>query len=96
MASDEPLPPRVQAAMDRRDFRLLLSKSSVDPAYDPYGVLPDTDQATLVRTCETVGELIRDNFLYLLDRGELDTLRRLMEEAAEDLDELALPPAVDR
>lgn len=95
MAADETLPPRVKASIRRRDFRLLMGESSADPAYDPYGVLPDSGPPGTVRTCETVGELIRENFLYLLDRGELDTLRRLLVEAAEEYDGLALPPAVD-
>lgn len=92
MSTDTPdLPPRVQAADRRRGFRLLLAESSVDPAYDPYGVLADAPQEITVRTCRTVGELIRENFVYLLDRGEHGTLRRLMEEAADWLDEVPLP-----
>jgi hypothetical protein len=52
-------------------------------------------QEITVRTCQTVGELIRHNFLYLLDCGEHDTLRRLMEEAANWLDEVPLPTEED-
>jgi hypothetical protein len=58
-------------------------------------VLPDQQPEFTVRSCDTVGELIRENFLYLLDRGELVSLRRLLEECAEAYDDLALPPAVD-
>jgi hypothetical protein len=96
MSTDTPdLPPRVEAAERRRGFRLLRSESSVDPAYDPYGGLADAPQEITVRTCQTVGELIRHNFLYLLDCGEHDTLRRLMEEAANWLDEVPLPTEED-
>jgi hypothetical protein len=79
-----------------RGFRLLLSESSVDPAYDPYAVLPHEEgREATTSTCDTLGQLIRCNFLYLLDRGELGTLRNLLEQCAEEYAELAFPPAVD-